>query len=66
MYLEHLEAKIRKYENYIEHVIKRNANSQHRISEAPPTQKETQLLRERLTLIKRNEQLQRKLKEKED
>jgi hypothetical protein len=65
MYLEHLESKIAKYETYIQNFIHAPKNG-HAVEEHPPSFRETDLLRERLSLIRRNESLMNRLNEKEE
>jgi|LakMenEpi03Aug12_release.lakeMendotaPanAssembly.Ray.scaffolds.fasta_scaffold1258800_1 hypothetical protein len=60
MYLEHLESKIAKYETYIQSYMHKQKNG-YVIEEHPPSFRETDLLRERLSLIRRNENLTNKL-----
>jgi hypothetical protein len=56
MYLEHLESKINKYENYIQHYMnsQREIESHNTLEEGIPNNRETSLLKERLSLIRRN------------
>ena len=62
--MEHLEYKIAKYENY----LKRHIANQDLVEpmEHFPGQHETQLRRERLSLIRINERLKRELMEKDE
>lgn len=63
MYLEHLESKISKYEGYI---IRLKAEVPQFSSPEPiPSHHETQLRRQRLSLIRSNELLKRQLQEKD-
>lgn len=68
MYLEHLEGKIAKYENYIQHYVnsQKQIDSRQSLDHDFPNNRETTLLKERLSLIRRNEKLMNKLSEKED
>lgn len=63
MYLEHLEGKIAKYENYIQNYVnsQRQIDSRHSFEHDFPNNRETTLLKERLSLIRRNEKLMNKL-----
>jgi hypothetical protein len=60
MYLEHLENKITKYEAYIQNFMHAPKNG-YTAEERLPSFRETDLLRERLSLIRKNENLMNRL-----
>ena len=63
MYLEHLEGKIMKYENYINYYIRKLSNGRGASLglDEMPNNKDTILMKERLSLLRKNDFLQRKL-----
>jgi hypothetical protein len=62
MYLEHLEYKLAKYETYL---VRMQKQEPFRTTDAIPSQQETELRKQRVSLVRANEKLKRQLMERE-